>query len=79
MSIYNCVRCGIALHGGSLCRLCEDREACVVDKRKDRRERIATAAMQGLLAAFPNQAISPSVTAVNALVLADALIKELDK
>jgi len=46
--------------------------------RRDRRERIATAAMQGLLG-NPQQDTFPPDTALIAIRYADALIAELDK
>ena len=45
---------------------------------RDRRERIATAALQGLLA-NPNVDPWRDKVAVDAVILADALIAELDK
>lgn len=50
------------------------REAC----HRDRRERIATAAMRGMLA-NPNVDPWRDKVAVDAVILADALIAELDK
>ena len=47
-------------------------------RHRDRRERIATAALQGLLA-DPNGHASISGYATGAVALADALIAELDK
>ena len=47
-------------------------------RHRDRRERIATAALQGLLA-DPNGYASISGYATSAVALADALIAELDK
>lgn len=46
--------------------------------RRDRRERIATAAMRGMLA-NPNVDPWRDKVAVDAVILADALIAELDK
>ena len=46
--------------------------------RRDRRERIATAALQGLLA-DPDGHATINGYAVGAVALADALIAELDK
>ena len=46
--------------------------------RRDRRERIATAAMRGMLA-NPNVDPWRDKVAVGAVILADALIAELDK
>ncbi len=46
--------------------------------RRDRRERIATAAMAGMLA-NPNVDPWRDKIAVDAIILADALIAELDK
>ena len=47
-------------------------------RHRDRRERIATAALQGLLA-DPNGHATISGYATGAVALADALIAELDK
>ena len=47
-------------------------------KHRDRRERIAMAALQGLLA-DPNGHATMSGYATGAVALADALIEELDK
>ncbi|MGE0294732.1 MAG: hypothetical protein AB7P97_20465 [Hyphomonadaceae bacterium] len=48
-------------------------------RARERRERIATAAMQGLLAADPNGEWQGNTVAYAACWLADALIAELDK
>ena len=45
---------------------------------QERRERIATAALQGLLSC-PNNAGSPKAYALDAVAQADALIAKLDK
>lgn len=47
-------------------------------EHRDRRERIATAAMRGMLA-NPNVDPWHDKVAVDAVILADALIAELDK
>ena len=52
--------------------------SCIAASMPDRRERIATAALQGLLA-DPNGYASISGYATGAVALADALIAELDK
>jgi len=52
--------------------------AAAAAAHRDRRERIATAALQGLLA-NPNVDPWRDKVAVDAVILADALIAELDK
>lgn len=47
--------------------------------RRERRERIATAAMQGLLVGYARNAWTLDYVAERAVSAADALIEELDK
>jgi hypothetical protein len=56
-------------------------EALAKQTRADRRERIAIAAMQGMLAAEPqdDEPYDNALLAQHAVSLADALIAELDK
>lgn len=51
----------------------------VRQQNRDRRERIATAAMQGMLARADAARERCDILAVNAIDYADALIEELDK
>lgn len=72
---------GYSLNSGNAGKANEDRGwllAEVERLRADRRERIATAALNGLMA---NAVVAhtPDVLALAAVVIADALIAELDK
>lgn len=52
--------------------------SCIAANTPDRRERIATAALQGMLA-DPDREGTPNDYAYAAVLCADALIAELDK
>ena len=57
-------------------------DAAVKSAAKDRRDRIATAALQGYLASFagvPQTSMTPAGIAAEAVEFADALIAELDR
>ena len=56
-----------------------ERLAAAAAAHRDRRERIATAAMAGVLADPTNNTCPASLYATWAIELADALIAELDK